>query len=101
MAHDGPTGMAQSNSRSIGSKIGSKADLGSRADVSATPVANKAIAEPVSTAEQVARTGATDRQQYKASFAYHPDAADELEFEVGDEIVEAQLVAEGWLYGTN
>jgi hypothetical protein len=38
---------------------------------------------------------------YQASFAYNPDAEDELSFEVGDVIIDAQLVAEGWLYGTN
>lgn len=36
-----------------------------------------------------------------AQYAYQPDADDELHFEQGDRIINAQIVAEGWLYGTN
>lgn len=39
--------------------------------------------------------------QYRALYDYHPSAEDELEFVVGDVIVEAQLISEGWLYGVN
>jgi hypothetical protein len=34
-------------------------------------------------------------------YDYHPAAEDELDFVVGDVIVDAQLISEGWLYGVN
>ncbi|KAI3659948.1 hypothetical protein MP638_004975 [Amoeboaphelidium occidentale] len=38
---------------------------------------------------------------YKALYDYQPDAEDELKFHVGDIIVDAQVVSEGWCFGTN
>ncbi|KAI3648927.1 hypothetical protein MP228_006781 [Amoeboaphelidium protococcarum] len=121
MAHDGPTNSAQSNN---------SVHSANRSIASASPAVSNAMINQYSAPAPVASSGVEVQQQqqqqavrasqqqlapedvrasaqniaailYKASFAYHPDADDELSFDVGDSIVDAQVVAEGWLYGTN
>jgi len=63
------------------------------------------VAEPSYDAQpQAAATANADsepRFSYKANFTYAPEADDELTFHVGDIIVDAHLISEGWLMGTH
>lgn len=72
------------------------------------PAAPQQSYEPVAVApaqpepvQQAAASQEAAGERYRANYTYTPDADDELTFDVGDEIVNAKLVSEGWLLGTH
>eukprot|EP00158_Paraphelidium_tribonemae_P001351 Partr_v1_DN24286_c0_g1_i1_m36912 putative LIM and SH3 protein 1 len=66
-----------------------------------------AVQQPVQQQQQQIRQqpaappAASAAPVYRALYTYPAAADDELGIEIGDEIIDVQLVAEGWFYGTN
>jgi hypothetical protein len=60
---------------------------------------NRSNSRSGATTEESAAGG--EKRQYRAQFNYVPEANDELVFDEGDELVDGQLISDGWLYATN